>query len=153
LLELRFQLLHPSLTAEVCSLGTARLIVGVHGGKNSFGLAQRKRLPQMTAAQAHEYNMWVTFLVVGLPLLVVFGGGLILHMAIALAALALFFSHPAIAIVLAVLWLFPWRWFWAAFAVGEGLKLSGVFGRLHRRRPRFPRRRDWSQSELDRHDR
>jgi hypothetical protein len=33
----------------------------------------------MTAAQAHEYNMWVAFLVIGLPILVVFGRGLILH--------------------------------------------------------------------------
>jgi hypothetical protein len=30
----------------------------------------------------------------------------------------------------------PWRWFFAAFAVGEGLKFSGVFNR----------------QELDRHD-
>jgi hypothetical protein len=101
---------------------------------------------------ATEWNNWVLFLVVGVPILVVFGGGLILHMAIALAALALFFSHPAIAIALAALWWFPWRWLVAAFAVGEGLKLSGVFGRLHRR-PRYSRRRAWTRSELDRADR
>jgi hypothetical protein len=105
----------------------------------------------MTAAQVHEYNMWVAFIVVGLPLLVVFGQGLILHMAIALAALALFFSHPAIAIALAVLWLIPWRWFWAGLFVGEGLRLSGVFGRLSRR-SRYPRRTRWTDAELVRHD-
>jgi hypothetical protein len=66
----------------------------------------------------HEVNTWALFLIVGIPILVVLGGGLILHMAIAVAALALFFSHPAVAIILAVLWWFPWRWFWAAFAVG-----------------------------------
>jgi hypothetical protein len=102
-----------------------------------------------------EVNTWALFLIVGVPVLVVFGGGLILHMAIALAALTLFFSHPAIAIALAVLWWFPWRWLFFGFALGEGLKFSGVFGRLHRRRPRYPYndpRRRWTQVELDRHD-
>jgi hypothetical protein len=63
----------------------------------------------MTAAQAHEYNLWVAFIVVGLPFPIVFGGHFLTGLAIAAAALALFFSHPAIAIVLAALWFFPWR--------------------------------------------
>jgi hypothetical protein len=111
----------------------------------------------MTVAQAHEINMWIAFIVVALPCLIVFGGRFLTSMAIALAALALFFSHPILAIAIAVLWLFPWRIFWAAFAVGEGLKFSGIFGRLHRRSRRYrrslyPRRRRWNVASLDAHD-
>jgi hypothetical protein len=86
----------------------------------------------------HEVNTWALFLIVGIPILVVFGGGLILHMAIALAVLAAFFSHPAIAIAIAVLWWFPWKFLFAGFALGEGLKWSNVFGT--RPRPHYPRR-------------
>jgi hypothetical protein len=100
----------------------------------------------------HEVNVWIAFLVIGLPILVVFGGTLILHMAVALAALALFFSHPALAIVLSALWFFPWRFVFIGLALGEGLKFSGVFRRLSRRRPRYPRRRAWTRAELDRYD-
>jgi hypothetical protein len=103
-----------------------------------------------------EVNTWAAFLIVGLPILVVLGGGLILHMAIALAVLAMFFSHPALAIVLGILWFLPWRWFIDAIAVGfglgEGLKLAGFGQRNLRRKNRFPRRRRWSQSELSRYD-
>jgi hypothetical protein len=73
-------------------------------------------------------------------------------MAIALAALALFFSHPVVAIILAALWFFPWRFVFFGLALGEGLKWSGVFGRLHRRRPRYPRRRAWTDASLSRHE-
>src|SRR3977135_1472516 len=101
----------------------------------------------------HEINTWVAFILIGVPILVVLGGGFILHMAIALACLALLFSHPAIAGVLGVLWWFPWRWvidaFVVGFGLGEGLKLAG-FGR--RRRRRFPRRHAWTRSELNRSD-
>jgi hypothetical protein len=101
----------------------------------------------------HEVNTWALFLIVGIPCLVVIGGGLVLHMALALAALALFFSHPALAIALGALWLLrkPLRWFVAALFVGEGLRTSGVFGRLSRR-PRYPCRSRWSRADLRRHD-
>jgi hypothetical protein len=119
------------------------------GSFHSLPLRQMKEKPEMSPT---EINTWAAFLIIGVPLLVVLGGGLILHMAIALAALALFFSHPAIAIALAALWFFPWRWLFAGFALGEGLKWSGVFGWLSRRRPRYPRRRRWDRASLDAHD-
>ena len=101
----------------------------------------------MNAAQAHEYNMWLAFIIVGLPVLIVFGGHFLTSMALAVAALALFFSHPAIAIVIAIAWLFPWRFLFFGFALGEGLKFSGVFRRLGRRRQRYPRRSRWSRAD------
>jgi hypothetical protein len=57
----------------------------------------------------HEVNTWAAFLIVGVPLLIVLGGRFILHMAIALACIALLVSHPVLAIALGALWLFPWR--------------------------------------------
>jgi hypothetical protein len=105
----------------------------------------------MTPELAHELNMWTLFIVVGLPILVVLVGGLILHMAVAVAVLALVFSHPVLAIALGAVWLFPWRWFADAVAVGLGLRVSGFASRLSRR-PRYPRRRPWTRTELDRQD-
>jgi hypothetical protein len=59
---------------------------------------------------------------------------------------------PSFDIIALALWFFPWRFLFFGLALGEGLKISGVFGRLHRRSPRYPGRRGWSQSELARHD-
>jgi hypothetical protein len=105
----------------------------------------------MNAAQAHEFNLWVLFIVIGLPVLVVFGGHLLTSMAIALASLALLFSHPALAIVLGLLWLFPWRWALDFFIGGYAAGLG--FGAASRRsmRMRYPRRRAWSRNALDAH--
>jgi hypothetical protein len=69
-------------------------------------------------------------------------------MAAIVAGIALFFSHPVLAIALGVLWFFPWRWFFDALAVGLGLRVSGFASR----RPRYPRRSRWSRAELDRYD-
>jgi hypothetical protein len=82
----------------------------------------------------HEVNTWIAFIILGAPLITVFGGPFGWCAMWILAALALFFSHPIIALALGVPWLLrmPLRsLLWGLF-FGEGLRLSGVVGRLSR---------------------
>lgn len=101
----------------------------------------------------HEWNSWIAFLILGVPLIITFGGPFAFHAAIILASLALFVLHPVAALAIGAAWLllgplrFVLLWFVGGFALGEGLKLSGLF---RPGRPPPPRRYPGSRHDYAR---
>jgi hypothetical protein len=95
----------------------------------------------------HEINSWGAFLILGVPRIITFGGAFAVHAMIILASLALFISHPAIALAIGIPWLLrkPLRWLaegaFAGFGAGLGLRASGFARRLSMPPRRYSRPR------------
>lgn len=91
----------------------------------------------------HEWNNWVGFLIIGVPIIRVFGGPFGWAAMWILAFLALLFLHPLAGLIVGaviVLWR-PLKWLVLGIFLGEGLGLglrgSGFASRLSRR-SRYP---------------
>jgi hypothetical protein len=86
----------------------------------------------------HDPNFWPAFLILGVPLIIMFGGPYGWRALVLLGALAGLAYAPMIAIPLFILWCLRWLIadFFLAFIAGLGgglgLKASGLFRRNRR---------------------
>jgi hypothetical protein len=104
----------------------------------------------MTPDQVHSINMLIAMIIIGLPLAVVFGGPFLWRGFVIIAGLGLLGLHPPLGFLFFVL-IALWRpiKLLAGFLIG-GYAAGLGFGRATR--PRYPRRRPWTTTSLQRHD-
>jgi hypothetical protein len=85
---------------------------------------------------SHEINSWGAFILIGVPLVITFGGAFAVHAMVILAGFALLVSHPTIALAIGMVIVLrrPLRWLaegvFAGFGAGLGLRASGFARRL-----------------------